>query len=289
MIKMMIQFNGKQLTIPINPEELQIGQSASNDTTNIIGLGKVALKGDPDLQNLTIKSFFPGANSYYYTGVYPSTCVKFIQEIWNTENINNNVAKFVTYGLPVDLNMYFVIEDFSYTHKAGEEEDIYFELKIKKYVPYGTKTVKVQLSGLAAARAASPTVTKSNATQTNKTTSNNTYTVVKGDCLWNIAKAASGSGSNWKQLYDLNKSVIGSNPNLIKAGQVLTLPSGWSSITSNKVTKLNSSTTKKSNNNTNVASRVASGLFYGVPTAKKIANGVMYGVPKSSSGGGGGR
>jgi len=220
-VKIMIQFDGKNLTIPINPENLKINQSANNTNIDIVGLGQATRKGEPGLETLTIESFFPGPNSYFYTGVLPKTCIDFIKKIWKTENKDNNVAKIVTTGLPDNLNMYFVIESFSPDVRAGEEEDVYFELKIKRYVPYGAKIVKTELTGLASARAASPAVENVSQTQ-------NTYTVQSGDCLWNIAKAATGNGANWPELYNLNKSVIGSNPNLIYPGQVLVLPAGWS-------------------------------------------------------------
>ena len=45
-----------------------------------------------------------------------------------------------------------------------------------------------------------------------------TYIVKKGDTLIKIAKKYN---MNWKDLYELNKNVIGSNPNLIKIGMVL--------------------------------------------------------------------
>lgn len=45
-----------------------------------------------------------------------------------------------------------------------------------------------------------------------------TYIVKKGDTLIKIAKKYN---INWKDLYELNKNVIGSNPNLIKIGMVL--------------------------------------------------------------------
>jgi nucleoid-associated protein YgaU len=51
-----------------------------------------------------------------------------------------------------------------------------------------------------------------------------TYTVVKGDSLSRIAKALYGSANKWHTLYEANKAVIGSNPDLIKPGQVLTIP-----------------------------------------------------------------
>lgn len=52
-----------------------------------------------------------------------------------------------------------------------------------------------------------------------ESTSSRTYTVQKGDTLSGIAKKL--GISNWNTLYNNNKDVIGSNPNLIKPGQVL--------------------------------------------------------------------
>jgi hypothetical protein len=50
-----------------------------------------------------------------------------------------------------------------------------------------------------------------------------TYTVKSGDSLSKIAKALGISGG-WQALYNYNKSVIGSNPNLIYAGQTYNIP-----------------------------------------------------------------
>ncbi len=49
------------------------------------------------------------------------------------------------------------------------------------------------------------------------------YTVVKGDCLWNIAKKFYGSGTKYTLIYNANKGII-KNPSLIYPGQVLTIP-----------------------------------------------------------------
>lgn len=57
-----------------------------------------------------------------------------------------------------------------------------------------------------------------------KKSNKKTYTVKRGDCLWNIAKKFYGSGAKYTKIYNANKSVIGSNPNKIKQGQVLTIP-----------------------------------------------------------------
>ena len=51
------------------------------------------------------------------------------------------------------------------------------------------------------------------------------YTVEPGDCLWLIAQELLGDGDLWTEIYEANTDVI-SDPNLIYAGQALTIPDG---------------------------------------------------------------
>jgi nucleoid-associated protein YgaU len=49
------------------------------------------------------------------------------------------------------------------------------------------------------------------------------YVVVRGDCLWNIAKRYYGSGPLWPRIFDANRTII-KNPNLIFPGQRFVIP-----------------------------------------------------------------
>lgn len=49
------------------------------------------------------------------------------------------------------------------------------------------------------------------------------YTVVKGDCLWKIAKSHLGNGCRWGEIYDVNRDSI-RNPDLIYIDQVISVP-----------------------------------------------------------------
>ena len=51
-----------------------------------------------------------------------------------------------------------------------------------------------------------------------------TYTVKRGDCLWNIAKRYLGSGTRWTELADIN-GISRGNPT-IYVGQVIKLDTG---------------------------------------------------------------
>jgi RHS repeat-associated protein len=50
------------------------------------------------------------------------------------------------------------------------------------------------------------------------------YTVASGDTLWSIAARFYGSGLEWQRIYQANRGVIGSNPNLIFPGERLKIP-----------------------------------------------------------------
>ncbi|MGW6703800.1 LysM peptidoglycan-binding domain-containing protein [Streptomyces sp. NPDC054956] len=50
------------------------------------------------------------------------------------------------------------------------------------------------------------------------------YTVRPGDSLSAIARRELGNEGRWRELYAMNKGVIGSNPDMIHPGQQLTLP-----------------------------------------------------------------
>lgn len=49
-------------------------------------------------------------------------------------------------------------------------------------------------------------------------------TVQKGDTLSGLAKRHLGAASRWREIYDLNRGAIGTNPDKIFPGTVLTLP-----------------------------------------------------------------
>lgn len=51
----------------------------------------------------------------------------------------------------------------------------------------------------------------------------NIYIVQEGDCLWNIAEREFGDGMYWVKLYEVNRDVIGENPDLLWAGTELEL------------------------------------------------------------------
>jgi LysM repeat protein len=83
-----------------------------------------------------------------------------------------------------------------------------------------TKSTTKSSSSSSSQAATTPAPAKSAPTSsTSGATLGKTYTVVSGDTLSNIAERA--GIADWQTIYNANKSVIGSNPNLIFPGQTL--------------------------------------------------------------------
>jgi murein DD-endopeptidase MepM/ murein hydrolase activator NlpD len=87
-------------------------------------------------------------------------------------------------------------------------------------------------SAAASSSAAAQTETKQ---VTTTTTANGSYTVKSGDTLYKIATNNKVAGG-WQKLYEVNRSVVGSNPNHLSVGLKLTLPGAKTVTTTQNVT-----------------------------------------------------
>lgn len=60
--------------------------------------------------------------------------------------------------------------------------------------------------------------------QPGRTSSSRTYTVRSGDSFYAIARDVLGDASRWRELYELNKKLVGGDPKSLQVGHVLQLP-----------------------------------------------------------------
>ena len=121
----------------------------------------------------------------------------------------------------LNTNIKVSLEDYKITEDAKDGFDFKVKFSLKQWRDYGTKTINIQIAASKPKASAEPQRETNNSPAP---AASQTYTVVKGDCLWNIAKKFYGNGSKYTVIYDANRGVIGGNPNLIYPGQVLTIP-----------------------------------------------------------------
>lgn len=212
-----ISANGEKekLQLPVNPETINIKRGSNNDKVTVAGLGDITVLQDRAAVQFSFSSFFPAA---YFPGAkvkkitQPLSIVKKIEE-W--QNSKKPVHFIVT---KCGINLFCSIEEFKYSEKGGDVGTYEYSITLKEYREITVRQIKVEVTTQKA-------TVKDTVQRVDNTVQPKTYTVVSGDCLWNIAKKFYGDGSKYTKIWEANKQVIGSgNPNLIYPGQVLTIP-----------------------------------------------------------------
>ena len=137
----------------------------------------------------------------------------------------NSKPKLIITGTPIRVSC--TIESFSYSENDGTG-DIAFNITLKEHRSVSvSSSAVVQVSSDSSSGSSSGASSGAENGGTERAQPEQTatsYTVKSGDCLSSIARKLTGS-SDWHAIYNANKDTIGSNPNLIYPGQVLTIPS----------------------------------------------------------------
>ena len=204
-----------KIQLPVNPETFTVKNSANNSSFTVPGLGEVTVMNEAAPVQISFSSIFPSA---YFNGC----CVK---KPLPPTIYAMFFATFVKYKMPVrftatkfGVTMYVTIENFQYSESGGDVGTYEYSLTLKEYRTTKARQINLNKSTKKA------TVEKKKTARVNNQSKPKTYTVKSGDCLWNIAKKYYGDGSKYKKIYEANKKTIGSNPNKIYPGQVLTIP-----------------------------------------------------------------
>jgi len=209
--------------LPIAPSKLQTKIKNQNKTINLINDGEVNILKSAGLTEITFEVLIPQVK--YPFAVYPNGFKKAdfflnkFEKLKTSEEAFQFICSRVTPSgrLLFDTNMKVSLEDYKIDEDAKEGFDLKVTIRLKQYRDYGTKTVNVTI------KQSKPVATVSKPRPAESAPKPKTYKVVRGDCLWNIAKKHLGKGSRYTEIYNLNKDKI-NNPNLIYPGQVLTLP-----------------------------------------------------------------
>lgn len=208
--------------LPIAPEKLQIKVNNQNKKITLINEGEVNILKSPSLSDVEFEVLLPNQNypfANYVNGFQPASF--YMQKLKELKKEKKTFQFIVTRTFPggkmlFDTNMTVSLEDYTIKEDAKKYgTDQVVSIKLKEYKEYETLVIKVNKK--------KKTAKKKKTRKKDGSPKTKTYTVVKGDCLWNIAKKYYGDGSKWTKIYNANKSKI-KNPNLIYPGQKLTIP-----------------------------------------------------------------
>lgn len=223
--------------LPITPQQLKIKTNNANKTVTLINEGEINILKKPDLTDIEFECTIPQVR--YPFAVYKSGFRNawYFLTLFEGLKLNRKPFQFiVSRTLPsgkvlFSTNLTVSMESYEITEKAENSFDLAVKIKLKQYRSWGTKTVTLK-TGSSSGQTQQKSKSNLKALVKYKRAQGNSpsnglpkkYTVVKGDCLWNLAKKFYGDGSKYTKIYDANRNIIGSNPNLIYPGQVLTIP-----------------------------------------------------------------
>lgn len=217
----------KNCLLPVTPDKIQIKINNNNKTVNLINEGEINILKRAGLTDIEFECEIPQVKHPY--AVYKSGFKNagYFMDIFEELKTSQKPFQFlVCRQLPVgkrllNTNIKVSLEDYKITEEAKNGFDFKVKFSLKQWKDYGTKTVNITIAESKPKASAEP------ARETNNSpapAAAQSYTVVKGDCLFNIAKKFYGNGSKYTVIYSANQGVIGGNPNLIYPGQVLTIP-----------------------------------------------------------------
>jgi len=212
--------SGTRVALSMLPNSVKLKASGKFQSYDIINVGEVKI---PKGQKLTdigwSNTILPGAkrrNASYVKRQH----WKAPNEIINTfENWRKNGTRLKLMVTETVINHDVYLESFTAEAVGGlgdYEYSISF-MEAKDMMVYTVNELGLQPK--------SPTNNNVSSGTRPAPPKQNTYTVAGGDSLWAIAKKHLGNGNRYMEIYNANKATIGSNPSLIRPGQVLTLPS----------------------------------------------------------------
>lgn len=202
---------GLKLQFPVNPSEISIRRDRSFETFPIMNLGEVDFPHGEKIKEISFSSFFPAESDLSYCRYNDIPDPQYAMNQINTWMSDRQPLRLRID--PTEVNVLVILSSHNSTFRGSEPGDVYFDLTFRTWRDYQIRTVGELSDGGTATEA-----------REDWKPVPQTYTVQTGDSLWKIAKLQLGSGSRWREIYDMNAEVIGNDADLIIPGQELVMP-----------------------------------------------------------------
>jgi len=213
------------LVLPSAPTEFNVASAPTFTTVAIDGLGEVRLPNGRSSTVYSWSSVFYGAARVTLAPLISNwrPPIDIVAQVDNW--VDQQVRTRGTLSLTIsdsNVNKDVYISNWTYKPKGGFG-DIEYSLELVE-----ARTITVSIDGDAAGTpsgaVSSEGPTPDDGGENAPTPSK--YIVQSGDYLIKISKQVYGDSGRWREIYEANKDLIGSNPDLIQPGMELSIPGG---------------------------------------------------------------
>lgn len=195
--------NGEQqFSFTVNPETLSVSRPNTNRVYELAMGGEVNVWGGRGLREVRFSTFLPGESSPFFDGVTPDAALAMLKS-W--QDSGDPVRLIIS---STDINDAFLIEDVSETLREGDG-DTALTLSLREYK--FSSDIAPQNGEVSAE------MTRS---RSDERVEPDTWTVKKGDTLWDIACELYGDGTKWREIAAKNGVT---DPRTLQIGRVLVL------------------------------------------------------------------
>ena len=218
---------GNFMTFPMLPEEINVECATRFQSYDIMNVGEIMQPLGEELTRISWSCKIPGEkrqvkkedNCYQNPYIIVSHGDPKKVQQWFSYLRNKGIkCRLLITETPVNHEVY--LESYAMTYAGGFGDydcDISFvQAKELKVLTEGAEENGNGKESAETTKAVTPQEQKRPEKKTDTS-----YTVKKGDCLWDIAQKKLGAGSRYGEIATLNNI---SNPNKISVGQVLLLP-----------------------------------------------------------------
>lgn len=210
------KYGSKRYKLPVNPEEIKRSRKLNIEKYHVLGTDQVSVPSFCELEEYSLEAEFPSQEYHYVNTSGSFKDADYYEKMFRKAQKNKKPIQFIASNdITDDISVKVLVESVEVVEKAGEEGDKYISLKLLEYKAPGKRFIAVQIKEETVKQEATTSLDNPAVTE------NKTHTVVKGDTLWGIAKKYYGNGAQYPKIASANGV---SNPNLIKPGQVFTIP-----------------------------------------------------------------
>lgn len=193
--------------LPVTPAKMNTKIRNQNKTVELINESQVNILKDAGLTEISFEALFPNIKYPFaaYTDGFKGA--SYYLDLLERLKVKKKPFQFIvvrktpTGRVLSYTNMKVSLEEYEVKESAKDGFDIPVSIELKQYRSYGAKTATIKSSSSGTSNV------KTNSNRDSKESAK-AYTIQSGDTLWNIAKQEYGDATDWKNIYEANKSTI---------------------------------------------------------------------------------